>query len=122
MFQATNLILVASGFIVARYRYDRRIMRYLTILAVAAGLHAASFFFMANSPLQALGIGYYAWVLSFGLLANGTLLLSKRRSQSPESANGGTKQQRTREEIIALQELDASLDSSIRETETRLRE
>ena len=114
MFAATNLLLVASPLVLRKFRKDRKWLRRSAILCAAAAAQAASYPIVAtldNGSIRDLNIGYYTWLLSFGLVAAGAqhLALGVRNqnvNQTPLVTG------RTKEELMALQELEAYLGRS----------
>jgi hypothetical protein len=109
-FALTNAAMLLSPLLVRRWRHDRRnLRRFSRVMAAITAYTATLPFFIEGGP-STLGIGFYVWLLSFGLVAAGTAVLSRplQKFVSPSiSAQNPT----TDEEQAALQELEAYLRS-----------
>lgn len=109
-FALMNLELIASPMFVWFFRHDLRRLRRIALTSAIATLYTASYWVVGAcvGGLSAIGdlhVGYYAWVLSFGLVAAGALHLSIRRpnvcvNRRPSSLI------RTEEELRAIRELE----------------
>jgi hypothetical protein len=106
LYAFTNLAMPLSLLVIRRFLNDRRILRYVSLAFTAATIHVFGFLIsIYGGPVTSIGPGYYVWLLSFGLVARGTYLLSKKRPEAPKKQQvpNGT---RSYEESVALRELD----------------
>ena len=108
-FALTNLLFLASPLLFRLFRGDLRRLRRLSLALGMATIHTASFLCLLIpggwTQVGSLHVGYYAWVLSFGLVTAGALHVSLRRSniyinQRPSSLV------RTEDEVRAIRELE----------------
>lgn len=113
IFAVANTVLIASPFLMRRFKNHRKWLRRTAILLAAAAMYAASFgvLLMTDGSFTALSIGFYAWLLSFGLVAAGAqhlaLGVGKQTINQTRLVTG-----RTKEELLALQELEAYLGAA----------
>lgn len=107
-FAVTNLLFGASILFVRLFRKDLRWLRRGALALSFATIYVASFpiWSLVNYlRLSDIGIGYYAWLLSYGLVTAGALHLSLRRRGNVINS-GPLSVARTDEEMNALRELE----------------
>jgi hypothetical protein len=112
-FAAANVIMLASPLYVRLFRRDVRWLRRGALALAAATLYVGTFPLSGDVRLQDLGVGYYTWLVSFGLVTAGMLHLSLRRPARPVEV-GPSVGARTREETAALRELEDYLHGEVR--------
>lgn len=116
VFALVNSLLVVSPFLIRWFRGKRAVLKRIAVLEVLASLYAGSFLItgLFSDGLKAfteLNTGYYVWTLSFGLVAAGAQHLALGvRNQNVNQTPLVTR--RTKEELLALQELEAYLGGS----------
>ena len=103
-FGVMNLAMLASPFLVRLKRSDMRWLRRigLTMAAVTAYVLSLPFY---DGSWKSLGVGYYAWLLSFGLVTVGTLHQAVKRPNRVFN-RASTSVGYSEEEMMALRELE----------------
>lgn len=106
-FAVANALLLISPLLNRTFRGDLRRLRRLGIVLGVSSVYVASYFLLSvpSGTWTVLNAGYYAWLLSFGLVTVGTLQLSKKRSMSVINQRP-TSIMRTEEEMAAVRELE----------------
>ena len=122
-FAVANGVMLASPLKVRFFGRDLRRLRRGSIVVALAAMYTASFPFFGEVGFRFLGIGYYAWVLSFSLVAAGIWHLALKRAQGSKGGlrPGGIS---AKERLTALRELEDFLNGGIRageDEELRLR-
>jgi hypothetical protein len=112
-FAVANLIMLASPAYTRLFRHDLRWLRRGSLVLGGATLYTATFALSGDVPFSGLGVGYYAWVVSFGLVTAGMRYLSTRRLMHSVEA-GLALGTRTPEEAAALRELEDYLHGVVR--------
>ena len=108
-FAMMNCIFLASPLFIRLFRHDLRWLRRCALVMASATLYVASYPFSGGlaglREIGSFGIGYYAWVMSFGLVTAGALHLSIRRRNAVINERQ-TELIRTPEEMRAVRELE----------------